>query len=97
MAETYDHLTPEQTLRNFRDFATIDGTFYEHIYLKALNKAVEDGEISRGLMILGPYDPDDPRQESGISQETMTRARSAVSVEGSKLTVKDFVKNGKVE
>ena len=92
MAETYDHLTPEQTLRHFRDYATIDGTFYEDLYLKVLNRAVDDGEISRGLFILGTYDPDDPRQESGITKEAMTRARSAISVKGSKLQVKDFAK-----
>ena len=51
MADTYDHLSPEQVIRDFRRYATIDGVFDEDLYLEVLTDAVEAGEISEQLMI----------------------------------------------
>lgn len=90
MADTYDHLSPEQVIRDFRRYATIDGVFDEDLYLEVLTDAVEAGEISEQLKILATYDPDDPRQKSGITPEAMTRARDAITVEGANMSVKDF-------
>ena len=91
MSKNLDHLTTEQKIRHYRGLATLsNGEFREDLYLKILKRAVANGEVSEAFTTLGTYDPDDPRQKSGITPETIQRASEAISVEGSKRSVDDF-------
>ena len=91
MSKNLDHLTTEQKIRHYRGLATLsNGEFREDLYLKILKRAVVNGEVSEAFTTLGTYDPDDPRQKSGITPETIQRAGEAISVEGSKRSVDDF-------